>query len=130
MHMLPFATSGISRKSVPPHMPLLSSKLSMRSILTIHRAGDKFRGEYHHDEVRDMITGNPARAANIQDMLDSIQKREKAGGAARNHAQAITIEDMKKLMEWSLQEVPMSAINRSFDDDTKSLAHCAWHFLI
>lgn len=93
-------------------------------------AGDQFRGDYHYNEVSDMITGNPARAANVQDMLDSIQKKDKASGDARNHAQAITIDGMKTFMEWSLKEVPMSAIDQSFDNDITSLVRCAWHFMI
>ncbi|KAF8833962.1 hypothetical protein BDN67DRAFT_1072801 [Paxillus ammoniavirescens] len=94
-----------------------------------HASGDKYRGEYHHDEASDTVRGNPARAAVVQDMLDSIKKKDKSEGDPRNHAQAMTIEYMKKFMDWSLEQASVDALDRSFEDPA-SLVMCAWHFML
>ena len=46
------------------------------------------------------VSGNPAMAPDVQDILHAIQNKGRAGGG-RDHAEAITIEDMRSMMQWS-----------------------------
>lgn len=53
-----------------------------------------------------MVTGNPALSAAAQDMMEVLKNNEGAEGGSRNHASAMTIEDMQKLMAWSYSQCP------------------------
>lgn len=53
------------------------------------------------------MTGNPALSAEVQDIYQTIKNLEKRnGGAARDHAEAMTIEVQRKIMLWSEQRFP------------------------
>ncbi|KAG1727584.1 uncharacterized protein EDB91DRAFT_1253846 [Suillus paluster] len=43
-----------------------------------------------------VVTGNPAQSAAMQDMMEVLKNNEGAEGGSRNHASAMTIEDMWK----------------------------------
>ncbi|KAF8999021.1 hypothetical protein BDZ89DRAFT_1250452 [Hymenopellis radicata] len=61
-----------------------------------------YQGPYSYD-ARNGVRGNPARAQAVMNTVHEIKNRDRKGGAAatRNHAEAITIEEMKQAMEWS-----------------------------
>ena len=60
-----------------------------------------YRGTYSLDEATGAVKGNPARSAAVQDILKAVKNRDKANGGTRNHAEAMTIDEMRKLMDWS-----------------------------
>ncbi|KAG1778323.1 hypothetical protein EV702DRAFT_1044634 [Suillus placidus] len=68
--------------------------------------GETYRGPYHCDEGTGVVTGNPALSAAAQDMMEVLKNNEGAEGGSRNHASAMTIEDMQKLMAWSYSQCP------------------------
>ncbi|KAF9058958.1 hypothetical protein BDP27DRAFT_1432012 [Rhodocollybia butyracea] len=62
--------------------------------------GEKYAGEtYHWDEKTGIITGNPARSHLINTFRQVIKTREAAKGveATRNHAEAMTVEDIEAM---------------------------------
>ncbi|KAG6818685.1 hypothetical protein H0H93_002806 [Arthromyces matolae] len=63
--------------------------------------GDKYAGDYKFDEETKTVTGCPARAPCVLDIKKAVQNRGKTDSATREHAKAMTIEDMKKLMRYS-----------------------------
>jgi hypothetical protein len=92
-------------------------------------SGDKYRGPYSLDEGTNKVSGNPARSAMIQDLLKTIKNKCGAEGDARNHAKAMTIEDMETLMNWSEGCVPNRMADHEFTD-AASLADAAKHFFM
>ncbi|KAG1794833.1 uncharacterized protein HD556DRAFT_1442618 [Suillus plorans] len=68
--------------------------------------GETYRGPYHCNEGTGVVTGNPALSAAAQDMMEVLKNNEGAEGGSRNHASAMTIEDMQKLMAWSYSQCP------------------------
>jgi hypothetical protein len=73
-----------------------------------YRAGDKYRGEYHLDDATGQVTGCPARAYTIKQLVRLIRVRDKQKGAAatRHHAEAMKIEDLTTIIKWSDFMVP------------------------
>ncbi|KAJ7151417.1 hypothetical protein C8R43DRAFT_1087984 [Mycena crocata] len=73
--------------------------------------GDKYAGPYHFNEGTDTVTGCPARAQLIQSFLKVVKNKSGVKGAAatRNHAEAMSIADMKVWMGWS--EVKWPRVN-------------------
>jgi hypothetical protein len=51
------------------------------------------------DDTTGVVSGSPARSAEVKDILKTVAKKCRSDGSTRNHAEAITIEDMEKLME-------------------------------
>ncbi|KAJ7083872.1 hypothetical protein C8R44DRAFT_651755 [Mycena epipterygia] len=74
--------------------------------------GDKYAKEYKFDEQTDTVTGCPARAGIVQSLLKIVKIRdvEKGAAATRNHAEAISAEDMKVMMDWSESICPSSQL--------------------
>lgn len=68
--------------------------------------GETYRGPYHFDPATGIVTGNPAHSAAAQDMMEVLKNNEGAEGSSRNHASAMTIEDMQKIMAWSHKQCP------------------------
>ncbi|KAG0692192.1 hypothetical protein DFH29DRAFT_818041 [Suillus ampliporus] len=73
--------------------------------------GETYRGPYHCDEGTGVVTGNPALSAAAQDMMEVLKNNEGAEGGSRNHASAMTIKDMRKLMSWSYSECLDSVVS-------------------
>ncbi|KAJ7753850.1 hypothetical protein B0H16DRAFT_1544129 [Mycena metata] len=74
--------------------------------------GDKYAGEYHYDEELDKVSGCPARAGIVASLVKIIKIRdnEKGADATRNHAEAISAEDMTVMMDWSESVCPASKL--------------------
>ncbi|KAG2344994.1 hypothetical protein BDR05DRAFT_998604 [Suillus weaverae] len=64
--------------------------------------GETYRGPYHFNPATGIVTGNPAQSAAVQDMMEVLKNNEGAEGGNRNHASAMTIEDMRKIMACGL----------------------------
>ncbi|KDR74440.1 hypothetical protein GALMADRAFT_269329 [Galerina marginata CBS 339.88] len=99
--------------------------------------GGKYDGEYSFDEVTGEVKGCPARASNVRAVVQSIKTRDKSKGAGanRNHAEAMTLEELQCLMRWSTKECPDEWLTggigtNEFEDAGAALAalkHCLRH---
>ncbi|KAK7050285.1 hypothetical protein R3P38DRAFT_3606265, partial [Favolaschia claudopus] len=74
--------------------------------------GDKYAGEYRWNEETNKLTGCPARAGIVTSLVKIIKIRdsEKGAAATRNHAEAMSVEDMTTLMNWSESICPTSRL--------------------
>jgi len=84
---------------------------------------------YNLDEVTGVVTGNPARSATVQDLLKAVKNRDKANGGTRNHAEAMSIGEMKKLMVWSESYITGDPNQFRFDN-ANDLVSAAKHYLM
>jgi hypothetical protein len=91
--------------------------------------GDKYRGAYSVDEDTGKVKGNPARAACIQDIMKTILNQCGSNGDTRTHATAISIEDMKALMDWSYSQVGEESLSANYTDP-KDLVEATKHILM
>ena len=73
-----------------------------------NREGGHYAGAYTYDETTGEIKGCPARASSVKAVIQSVKTREKSkgSGATRNHAEAMSLEELQHLMEWSTKECP------------------------
>ncbi|KAF5371482.1 hypothetical protein D9615_009624 [Tricholomella constricta] len=63
--------------------------------------GTKYAGDYKLDKATNEVSGCPARAPCVLAIKKAMQTRGKATIATRKHAEALSIEDEQKLMQWS-----------------------------
>ena len=82
------------------------------------RAGTKYAGEYHYDDVLDEVKGCPARAPCVKDLLKIIRVRSNQTGAAatQKHAEAMKVEDLETIMNWSESQHPIEAVELARSD--------------
>ncbi|KAG1733068.1 uncharacterized protein EDB91DRAFT_1084578 [Suillus paluster] len=73
--------------------------------------GETYQGPYHFNSATRVVTGNPAQSMAVQDMMEVLKNNEGAEGGSRNHASAMTIEDMQKVMAWSYKQCPDKLIS-------------------
>ncbi|KAJ7827711.1 hypothetical protein B0H13DRAFT_2373687 [Mycena leptocephala] len=75
--------------------------------------GDRYAGAYRFDEATEKVAGCPARAQVIQTFVKVIKNKSGVKGAAatRNHAEAMSIEDMGKWGEWSESKWPRAKVD-------------------
>ncbi|KAJ7500182.1 hypothetical protein B0H11DRAFT_2155556 [Mycena galericulata] len=85
--------------------------------------GDKYSGLYSFDEATGVVTGCPARAQAILSFIKVIKTKSNVKGAAatRHHAEAMTIQDMQKWMNWSESECPVSKSDKVSTDGSERL---------
>lgn len=88
------------------------------------RDSDKYSGEYSYDETKQKVSGCPARAGTITSFVKVIKAkgRQKGEAATRNHAEAMTIEDMKTVMDWSEVQVSSAKLEASAADASRTTA--------
>ena len=93
-------------------------------LLTWNSDRENYAGEYTYNEKTGEIKGCPARASNVKAVVHSVKTRQKSkeGSATRNHAEAMTLEELQRLMEWSTQECSNEWLT---DDRWRSEAHDA-----
>ncbi len=74
----------------------------IKTLIPVCRDNDTYRGSYRYNTFTDTVTGNPASSAWVQDMLQALKNKSRANGAGgRNHAEAMLIENLRKLLNWS-----------------------------
>jgi len=88
-----------------------------------------YRGAYSLNEATGTVKGNPARSAAVQDILKAVKNRDKANGSTRNHAEAMSIDEMKKLMDWSKVHFSRDPNDLKFDN-AHELVMAAKHYLM
>ena len=69
----------------------------------LNRDNDRYSGEYSFDEKQGEVHGCPARAPAVRSVMQVVKTRAHAKGTSttRNHAEAMTIEEIRKLINWS-----------------------------
>ena len=85
----------------------------------------KYSGEYSFDKATGEIRGCPARSASVKAIVHSVKVRDKDKGASatRNHAEAMTVEDLRKIMSWSERECPANVQSKEIDGLVHQLEH-------
>ena len=78
---------------------------------------------------RDHVSGNAALASRVQDILHAIGNKSRADGDPRSHAVAMTVENMKKIMDWSEATVPSDWVQQDIKD-LATLLTVSKHFLM
>lgn len=78
------------------------------------REGQTYAGAYALDETTGNVSGCPARAPAIHDLMKAVKTRAATKGAAatRKHTEAMALEDLQKIMDWSEGRCP----NELFDN--------------
>jgi hypothetical protein len=93
------------------------------------RCGERYRGQYKYNEDPGQISGNPARAAVIEDLMTTIKNRYGASGESRNHVEAITIDDMTQLVRFSEAQFPVARLTAKISDIAEFL-ECTKHAMM
>ncbi|KAF7799005.1 hypothetical protein EIP86_010235 [Pleurotus ostreatoroseus] len=84
------------------------------------RMGDgRYRGRWSCDPETGRVSGNPADSPEVEDIMQSIKNTIHAAGAPRDHAEAMKIEDLRKMMNWSLQECPQALVDTVLAQEAK-----------
>jgi hypothetical protein len=101
-----------------------------------NRDGGHYAGAYTYDETTGEIKGCPARASSVKSVIQSVKTREKSkgSGATRNHAEAMSLEELQHLMQWSTKECPDEWLigdnwtrRSEVQDSVEALKHCLQH---
>ncbi len=88
-----------------------------KTLIPVCRDNDTYRGSYRYNASTDTVTGNPASSARVQDMLQALKNKSRANGAGgRNHAEAMLIEDLRKLLDWSTSQCPNDWLDKEITD--------------
>ncbi|KAF8333359.1 hypothetical protein F5887DRAFT_893721 [Amanita rubescens] len=76
--------------------------------------GEEYAGGYQYDKARNTVRGCPARARDVKALLKRIKNKNgmEGGKALRNHARAIRIEDLTRMMDWSEKIVPSTSLEK------------------
>jgi hypothetical protein len=93
--------------------------------ISLTRDGDKYAGEYSYDEETRKISGCPARASAVEKFMKAIKTKSNVKGSAatREHAEAMTLEELQKIMQWSETQCPHEILEREHHDlETLKLA--------
>ena len=73
----------------------LNYKLPYHSVGSNH----PYRGAWRVDDATGNVSGNPANAAQVQDLLKSLKHKLSAGGPRQTHSAAMTIDHMLRVYE-------------------------------
>ncbi|KAJ7473394.1 hypothetical protein FB451DRAFT_1468164 [Mycena latifolia] len=94
--------------------------------------GGKYAGVYKYDEETEKVTGCPARAPEIQAFMKCIKTKARVKGeaATRRHAEATTIEDMKKMMAWSESQCSAEELKKAKPKDLEALLRLLKHGMV
>ena len=73
-----------------------------------NKDGGHYAGAYTYNEATGEIMGCPACASSVKAVIRSVKthKKSKGSGATRNHAEAMSLEELRHLMQWSMKECP------------------------
>jgi hypothetical protein len=95
------------------------------------REGDRFAGPYKLDETTGEVSGCPARAPTVVTLVHAAKLRDKSrDGTARNHAEAMAVEELQQLMRWSETTCPHQWIEEGTEQKTVAMqALLFWHAL-
>ncbi|KAF5386085.1 hypothetical protein D9615_002449 [Tricholomella constricta] len=82
-------------------------------------SGTTYAGPYRIDKTTGKITGCPARAPLVTDLVKAVKTKGKKKGAdaTRHHAEAMPIEDLQKLMRFSEDACPHDQLEATANND-------------
>jgi hypothetical protein len=90
--------------------------------------GDLYRTDnYSLDPITGIVTGNPTKSNIIADIMTTIRNKKVAEGGMRNHADAITIDQMKLIFEWSESVVPSGSESQALEKNLEERNLVAFH---
>ncbi|KAJ6500206.1 hypothetical protein C8R47DRAFT_1317483 [Mycena vitilis] len=94
--------------------------------------GGTYAGAYKYDESTGKVTGCPARAVEVASLVKCIKNKSRVKGeaATRRHAEATTIEDMRKMMNWSESQCPSEEVEKCNPKDVIALLLILKHAMI
>jgi len=98
-----------------------------------NRDGGHYAGMYTYDEATGEIKGCPACASGVKAVIQSVKtcEKSKGSGATRNHAEAMSLEELQHLMQWSMEECPDEWLGDNWrseiQDSIKALKHRLQH---
>ena len=96
------------------------------------RDGDTFSGPYSFDKETETVKGCPARSSTIKSYIKVIASKSGAKGASaatRHHAEAMHLEELKKIIQWSEMQYP-STILAAEPKDIKELMLAVEHTMM
>ena len=103
----------------------------------LNRDNDRYCGEYSFDKKQGEVHGCPARAPAVRSVMQAVKTRAQAkcASATRNHAEAMTIEEIQKLMNWSetqcsnelLTTMPIETMEGWSTVSSMGLCEHLWH---
>lgn len=70
----------------------------------LNSPGGNYRGDWRIDSDTGKVAGNPAASLEVQQIMKCITNKTRASGS-RDHAEAMRIEDLRKIMQWSETQV-------------------------
>ena len=84
----------------------------------MNRDGDTYDGPYMLDKKTRIIRGCPAQALAVVAVLNAVKMRSKKKGysVTRNHAEAMSIKELQKLMWWSKETCPDELLTMPLKD--------------
>lgn len=93
--------------------PIIAADLEMflATDLSFLRGDGRYRGRWSCNVETDQIAGNPADSAQVEDLMHMIKNKLRASSVTRDHAEAMKIEDLRKMMNWSLQQCPPELVD-------------------
>ena len=73
-----------------------------------NRDGGHYAGAYTYNKATGEIMGCPAHASSVKAVIQSVKtcEKSKGSGATHNHAEAMSLEELWHLMQWSTKECP------------------------
>ena len=97
-----------------------------------NRDGGQYAGAYTYDEATGEINGCPARASSVKAVIQSVKTREKSkgSGATRNHAEAMSLEELQHLMQWSTEECPDEWLGDNWRSEVQDSVEALKHRLL
>ena len=92
--------------------------MGLAKLIWINRDDQKYAGVYSYDKKTDVVSGCPAKAPIVHTVMKAIKTREVSKGAAatRQHAEAMTIEDLTQMIQWSEKMCPNSLFKQKPSD--------------
>jgi hypothetical protein len=84
----------------------------------LKRDREKYAGMYQLDDKTGIVTGCPAQAPAVTAVVHAVKVRsaEKGHSEVWNHAEAMTIEELQKLMSWSETMCPNGMLTMPIKD--------------
>ncbi|KAJ7611843.1 hypothetical protein FB45DRAFT_843944 [Roridomyces roridus] len=89
----------------------------------------KYAGAYKLEEETGKVTGCPARAPEIEALMKCVKTKTlvKGEAATRRHAEAMAIEDIRKIVDWSKQQCSSKELAAGSPADRSALVRVQKH---
>ncbi|KAJ8520009.1 hypothetical protein ONZ45_g3117 [Pleurotus djamor] len=82
----------------------------------------KYAGAYKLNDITGEVSGCPARSLSVKDVMKAIKNKanKKGASATRNHAEAMTLDDLTQMMKWSVSQCPDERFGSEYTPETTS----------